>query len=73
MEGTVCNQITEDDTNNNIGNIDNLSIKYIIINLLTHLSCIHPISFIISTLVIIYSVCLIYSLFSLNRDILTPL
>lgn len=66
MEGTVRNHIIEGDTSNNIGNIDNLSIKSIIIYILTSLSCIHPISFIISSLVIIYSLCLIYGLYSLN-------
>jgi len=65
MEGTVCNQIIEGDTNN-LDNLGSLSIKSIIVYLLTSLSCIHPISFITSLLVFIYSLCLIYGLYSLN-------
>ena len=65
MEGTVCNQIKEGDTNN-LDNLGSLSIKSIIVYLLTSLSCIHPISFITSLLVFIYSLCLIYGLYSLN-------
>ena len=65
MEGTVCNQIIEGDTNN-LDNLTSLSIKSIIVYLLTSLSCIHPISFITSLLVFIYSLCLIYGLYSLN-------
>jgi hypothetical protein len=79
MEGTVRNQIIKGNTNNimsktsNTSNLDNLSIKSIIVYLLTYLSYIHPISFITFVLVFIYSLCLIYGLFSLNRGILTPL
>jgi hypothetical protein len=68
----VCNQIIKGNTNNimyktsNTSNLDNLSIKSIIIYILTSLSCIHPISFITSVLVFIYSLCLIYGLYSLN-------
>lgn len=65
MEGTVCNQIIEGNTNN-LDNLGSLSIKSIIVYLLTSLSCIHPISFITSLLVFIYSLCLIYGLYSLN-------
>lgn len=65
MEGTVCNQIIEGNTNKK-DNQNNLSIKSIIVYLLTYLSCIHPISFITSLLVFIYSLCLIYGLYSLN-------
>lgn len=65
MEGTVCNQIIEGDTNN-LDNLTSLSIKSIIVYLLTSLSCIHPISFITSLLVFIYSLCLIYGLYTLN-------
>lgn len=65
MEGTVCNQIKEGNTNN-LDNLSSLSIKSIIVYLLTSLSCIHPISFITSLLVFIYSLCLIYGLYSLN-------
>ena len=65
MEGTVCNQIKEGDTNN-LDNLGSLSIKSIIVYLLTYISCIHPISFITSLLVFIYSLCLIYGLYSLN-------
>jgi hypothetical protein len=65
MEGTVCDQIIESNTNN-LDNSNNLSIKSIIVYLLTYISCIHPISFITSLLVFIYSLCLIYGLYSLN-------
>ena len=61
----MCNQIIEGDTNN-LDNLGSLSIKSIIVYLLTSLSCIHPISFITSLLVFIYSLCLIYGLYSLN-------
>ena len=61
----MCNQIIEGDTNN-LDNLTSLSIKSIIVYLLTSLSCIHPISFITSLLVFIYSLCLIYGLYSLN-------
>jgi hypothetical protein len=62
VEGTVCNQITKDNTNNtnNLSKIVDLS------NTSNLLLSIHPISFIISSLVIIYSLCLIYGLYSLN-------
>jgi hypothetical protein len=68
----VCNQNIKGNTNyimyktSNTSNLDNLSIKSIIIYILTSLSYIHPISFITSTLVIIYSLCLIYGLYTLN-------
>ena len=65
MEGTVRNQIIEGNTNN-LDNLGSLSIKSIIVYIITYLSSIHPISFITSTLVIIYSLCLIYGLYSLN-------
>jgi hypothetical protein len=68
VEGTVCNQITKDNTNNtnntnNLSKIVDLSTTSNTSNLLLS---IHPISFIISSLVIIYSLCLIYGLYSLN-------
>jgi hypothetical protein len=65
VEGTVCNQITKDNTNNtnNLSKIVDLSTTSNTSNLLLY---IHPISFIISSLVIIYSLCLIYGLYSLN-------
>lgn len=66
MEGTVCNQIIKRDTNSNIGNIQSSPIKYTLINLSTYLSSISPITFIISSLVFIYSLCLIYGIYSLN-------
>ena len=71
VEGTVCNQITKDNTNNtnNTSNTSNLSKIGDLSNLLLS---IHPISFIISTLVIIYSLCLIYGLYSLNSGIFNP-
>jgi hypothetical protein len=65
MEGTVCNQTIKGNTNN-LDNLGSLSIKSIIVYILTYLSCIHPISFITSVLVFIYSLCLIYGLYSLN-------
>jgi len=61
----VRNQIIKGNTNN-LDNLGSLSIKSIIVYILTYLSCIHPISFITSSLVIIYSLCLIYGLYSLN-------
>jgi hypothetical protein len=61
----VCNQTIKGNTNN-LDNLGNLSIKSIIIYILTSLSYIHPISFIVSALVFIYSLCLIYGLYSLN-------
>lgn len=78
MEATVCNQIIKGNTNNimyktsNTSNLDNLSIKSIIIYILTSLSCIYTISFIMSVLVFIYSLCLIYGLYSLNSGIFNP-
>jgi hypothetical protein len=71
MEGTVCNQIIKGNTNN-LDNLGSLSIKSIIVYILTSLSCIHPISFIMSVLVFIYSLCLIYGLYSLNSGIFNP-
>jgi hypothetical protein len=65
VEGTVCNQITKDNTNNT-NNTNNLS-KIVDLSTTSNLLLsIHPISFIISSLVIIYSLCLIYGLYSLN-------
>ena len=65
MEGTVCNQIIEGNTNKK-DNQNNLSIRSIIVNLSNVLFSISPISFIMSVLVFIYSLCLIYGLYSLN-------
>lgn len=62
MEGTVCNQIIEGNTNKK-DNQTNLSIRSIIVNLSNVL---FSISFIMSVLVFIYSLCLIYGLYSLN-------
>lgn len=65
MEGTVRSKITQDNTSNtsNLSKIGYLSTRSNISNLLLS---INPISFIISSLVIIYSLCLIYGLYSLN-------
>ena len=65
MEGTVSNHIREGDTNN-LDKTNPLSTLSIINNLSNVLFSIHPISFIMSILVIIYSLCLIYGLYSLN-------
>ena len=65
MEGTVSNHIREGDTNN-LDKINPPSTLSIINNLSNVLFSISPISFIISVLVFIYSLCLIYGLYSLN-------
>jgi hypothetical protein len=65
MEGTVCNQITEGNTNKK-HNSNNPSIRSIIVNLSNVLFSISPITFIMSVLVFIYSLFLIYGLYSLN-------
>jgi hypothetical protein len=65
MEGTVCNQIIEGNTNKK-DNQTNLPIRSIIVNLSNVLFSISPITFIMSVLVFIYSLCLIYGLYSLN-------
>ena len=65
MEGTVRNQIIEDSTNK-IYQINPLPIKSISSDLSNVLFSISPITFIMSILVIIYSLCLIYCLYTLN-------
>ena len=61
----MSNHIREGDTNN-LDKTNPLSTLSIINNLSNVLFSIHPISFIISILVIIYSSCLIYGLYTLN-------
>lgn len=65
MEATVCNQIKENNTDN-LYKTNPPPIKSIINNLSNVLSSINPITFIMSVLVFIYSLCLIYGLYSLN-------
>jgi hypothetical protein len=57
MEGTVSDLIKEGDTNN-------IHIKNPITKLIDSLSSIHPIIVILSTIIIIYSLALMYGLYS---------
>ena len=60
MEATVSYQIREDDPTINNNNKDNLSIT----NILSNIPSINPIIILLSISIFIYSLCLMYGLYS---------